>query len=154
MVNLWNNGVGNLSHVVGSGVDHKASRQQLVDAFAALLVKFLLTPDEHPTLTRFCTFQNIIDAMLTMELIGMPQVVFRLARIRPREENQRQLKNVSDFFRQEEAKQLVRRASLVLQLTGGLEASTASNPDEGQPPPILHFATGDAHSNLQFRLRL
>ena len=57
MVALWNNGVDNLSHMLAVGADLVASRQALVDQFAAFIVEHLLTPDEKPTLTRFFTFR-------------------------------------------------------------------------------------------------
>jgi hypothetical protein len=136
------------------GADPVASRPELVQRFTAFLVKFLLTPDEHPTLTRFFSFRKLIDAMLTMDLIGMPRnKVFMLSKIKPREENQKRLKNVHKFFCNPEAKQVLRRASLVLQLTGGLEALTASKPKEGQPPPIVSFAKGVAHDLVAKRLK-
>ena len=55
MVTLWNVdvGAGNLSHRLAPGADGLASRPALVNKFTAFIVKHLLTPDEHPTLSRF-----------------------------------------------------------------------------------------------------
>ena len=155
MVALWNNGVGNLSHMLPIGADPVASRPELVRQFTAFLVESLLTPDEHPTLTRFFSYRVIIDAMLTMDLIGMPLEVFKLNKIKPREENQKRLKSVRNFFSDPEAKQVLRRASLVLQLTGGLEAFTAAKPkQEGEgPPPVVAFLKGEAHALVEERLQ-
>ena len=149
MVYLWNNGVDTLSHVDAD----PASRPGLVKEFSTFMVKFLLTPDEHPTLTRFFTFRIIIDAMLTMSLIGMPLQVFKLLKIKPHEANQKRLKKVQAFFSLPGSKQLLRRASLVLQLTGGLEELTASKAEEGKPPPIVQFANGACHHLVSDRLQ-
>jgi hypothetical protein len=144
MVDLWSNGVDNLS---------VASRPELVQRVVTFLVKCLLTPDEHPTLTRFFSFRRLIDAMLTMDLLGLPLNVFKLTKVKPREENQQRLKIVRDFFSDPEASQVLRRAALVFQLTGGLEAFTAAKPKEGQPPPVVAFAKGEAQNIVEQRLR-
>ena len=97
MVPLWNNGVGKLSHVVASGANPAGSRPKLVEQFTEFIVKRLLAPDEHPTLSRFFTFRKCIDAMLTMMLISLPFAVFKLEKIKPHEENQKRLKKVQEF---------------------------------------------------------
>ena len=78
MVALWHVGVGTLSHRLAPGAAALSSRPASVNRFSSFTVKFLLTPDEHPTLTRLCTFTKIIDAMLTMYIIGLPQNVLKL----------------------------------------------------------------------------
>ena len=152
MVALWNVGASDLSHMLSPGADAFTSRPALVNQFTTFIVKFLLTPDEHPTLTRFFTFRKVIDAMLTMDLIGLPQNMLKLENIKPQEENQKRLKLVVRFFSMPEAKQALRRASLVLQLTGGLEAMASSKVKEGQPPKIVSFVKGEAHAMIANRL--
>ena len=88
MVALWNVCAESLSHRLAPGADAFASRPALVNQFTSFIIKFLLTPEEHPTLTRFFTFRKVIDAMLTMDLIGLPQVPLKLEKIKPQEENQ------------------------------------------------------------------
>ena len=78
MVALWNVGANTLAHRLVSGADALSSRPSLVNRFSSFTVKFLLTPDEHPTLTRFFSFKKVIDAMLTMDIIGLTQKVFKL----------------------------------------------------------------------------
>ena len=131
MVELWNNGAGHLSHKLPPDVEASASRSILVSRFTTFIVKYLLTPDEHPTLTRFFTFRKVIDAMLTMDIIGLPQSLLKLGQIQPQEDNKKRLKLVARFLEKPEGKQALRRASLVLQLTGGLEAITAAKPKRG-----------------------
>ena len=119
MVELWNNGAGHLSHKLPPDVEASASRSRLVSRFTTFIVKYLLTPDEHPTLTRFFTFRKVIDAMLTMDIIaGLPQNLLKLVKIKPREENQKRQKKVVGFFSNPTARQALRRSSLVPQLTG------------------------------------
>ena len=152
MVALWNVGASDLSHRLSPGADAFTSRPALVIQFTTFIVKVLMTPDEHPTLTRFFTFRKVIDAMLTMDLIGLPQNMLKLEKIKPQEENQKRLKLVVRFFSRPEAKQALRRASLVLQLTGGLEAMVSSKVKEGQPPKIVSFVKGEAHAMIADRL--
>ena len=118
MVELWNIGAGHLSHKLAPDVEASASRSTLVNRFTTFIVEYLLTPDEHPTLTRFFTFRKVIDAMLTMDIIGLPQHLLKSGKIKPQEENQKRLKLVGKFFERPEAKQALRRASLVFQFTG------------------------------------
>ena len=145
MVTFW--------HMVAVGADPVASRSELEKELTAFIVKFLLTPDEHPTLSRFFTFRKVIDAMLCMDLIGLPLEVFKLDKIKPQEENQKRLKKVAQFFSNPAARQSLRRASLVLQLTGGLEALTAAEAKEGKPPQVVTFVNGYAHDLVEKRLR-
>ena len=153
MVELWNIGAGHLSHKLAPGVEASASRSTLVNRFTTFIVKYLLTPDEHPTLTRFFTFRKVIDAMLTMDIIGLPRNLLKLGKIKPQQENQKRLKLVVRFFDRPEGKQALRRASLVLQLTGGLEAMTASNDKEGAPPKIVAMVKGEARKLIVYRLQ-
>ena len=154
MVELWNNGAGHLSHKLPPDVEASASRSILVSRFTTFIVKYLLTPDEHPTLTRFFTFRKVIDAMLTMDIIGLPQKLLKLGQIQPQEDNKKRLKLVARFFEKAEGKQALRRASLVLQLTGGLEAMTAAKPKEGAQPKIVDIVKGAAHNLVVKRLQL
>ena len=156
MQDLWNVGANDLVHRLASGsdADALASRPALVNRFANFIVKRLLTPDEHPTITRFFTFRQVIDAMLTMDIIGLPQHLLKLSTMKPQEENQKRLKLLQGFFSSPEAKQALRRASLVLQLTGGVEAlSSAKVKEAGDPPRIVSFVRGEAHKLVDHRLR-
>ena len=153
MVELWNNGAGHLSHKLPPDVKASASRSRLVSRFTTFIVKYLLTPDEHPTLTRFFTFRKVIDAMLTMDIIGLPQSLLKLGKVNPQEDNKKRLKLVVRFFEKAEGKQALRRASLVLQLTGGLEAMTASKDKEGAQPKIVGMVKGEAHNLVVKRLQ-
>ena len=91
--------------------------------------------------------------MLAMHLIGVPKNVFRLRSTRPREENTKRLSFVQKFFADPEAAQALRRSSLVLQLSGGVEALTASIPREGEEPVIVALVKGAAHDIVNSRLR-
>ena len=57
------------------------------------------------------------------------------------------------FFFRPAAKQALRRASLILQRTGGLEAMASSTNKEGEPPQIVSFVKGDGHTLVMHRLR-
>ena len=61
------------------------------------IVKRLMLVDSSPTLSRFFTFRNCTDALLTMLLIGMPPQAFKLHRTKPKEQNQKRLVNVLAF---------------------------------------------------------
>ena len=153
MLALWNVSASSLTHRLPPGARATDSRSALEDRFTAFIVKRLLMPDEHPTLTRFFTFRGVIDKMLTMDIIGLPEGLLTLQKIKPKEENQKRLKKVRSFFAKPAAKQALRRASLVLQLTGGLEALTASETREGQFPKIVDLVNGAGHDIVKRRLR-
>ena len=91
--------------------------------------------------------------MLTMHLIGMPPNVFRLMSTKPREENKKRLNLVQGFFSHLEAPQELRRASLVLQLTGGVAALTAKHATSTGEPVMVSLVKGAAQDIVVTRLR-
>ena len=95
--------------------------------------------------------------MLAMHPIGMPPNVFRLMSTKPREENNKRLNLAQGFFSHREAPQELRRASLVLQLTGGIEALTAARRTKlehgGDDPVIVSLVKGRAQDIVVARLR-
>jgi hypothetical protein len=153
MVALWNFDVGQLVHVATAGVDVDVERARLVGRFVKFLIENLLKVDSHPTLSRFFTFRDCIDQMLTMHLVGMPKHAFRVRSIKPREKAQKRLVNVLAFFKHPQAPQALRRASLVLQLTGGVEALTSSKVERGARPVMVKLCNGDVHDLVATRLQ-
>ena len=155
MVELFNNGVGGgrLSHKVPSDADPDALRPELVGRFGSFMKKECMIVDEHPTITRFFTFRKCTDKMLTMDIIGMPPHVILLHKVRPREDNSKRIKVVTKFFTDPEAKQVMRRTCLNFQLTGGLEALSATNPKQGETPPVVKFSRGEGHMLVSNRLQ-
>ena len=118
MVALWNNGLHRLSHVVRIGEDPVVERPRLVREFVQFIVQHLLYVDSAPTLSRFFTCRDCIDRMLGMHLIGMARHAFQVRKIKPRQENQKRLSNVLNFFKHDDAGQTLRRCNLKFQLTG------------------------------------
>ena len=107
-------------------------------------------------MTRFFTFRENINRMFTMHLIGMPPNVFRLMSTKPREENKKRLNLVQSFFSHQEAPQVLRRASLVMQLIGGVEALTArrrTTTAHGDEPVLGALVKGAALDIVVTRLR-
>ncbi|CAK0870746.1 unnamed protein product [Prorocentrum cordatum] len=125
MLALWNCGTWRLVHAVAPGVDDVAARPGLLRRFVDFLVRTLLRPESHPTLTRFFTFRGVVDQMLTMHFVDMPKNAFVL----------------------------LRRASMVLQLTGGVEALTCAEPKPGALPTVVVLAKGAAHEVVNERLQ-
>jgi hypothetical protein len=77
--------------------------------------------DESPTLSRFFTFRGCCDKMNTMELLGLPQAfVVRGVHVRP--EGQTRLRRIRAFFDRPSGVQALKRACLVLHITGAAEA--------------------------------
>ena len=72
---------------------------------------------------------------------------------KPREENKKRLSLVQGFFSHPEAPQVLRRASLVLQLSGGVEALTATRPRPGEEPVTASLVKGAAQDIVVTRLR-
>ena len=151
MVALWNNGLHRLCHLVRDGLDPLEERPRVVAMFVQWIVKHLLHVDSSPTLTRFFTFRNCTDRMLTMELIGMPP--FKVRSVKPRKQNQKRLRNVNKCFNHSEAPQMLRRTSLCFQLTGGVEAMVSEVPAPGKPPPLVRLCNNEATKLVEARLR-
>ena len=104
-------------------------------------------------MTRFFTFRGVLDRMFTMHLIDMPPNVLCLLSTKPREENKKRVALVQGFFSHPEAPQVLRRSSLVLQLTGGVEALTATKPLAGEDPVIVCMVKGAAQGVVGTRLQ-
>ena len=104
-------------------------------------------------MTRFFTFRGNVDRVLSMHLIRMPPNVFRLTTTKPQEQNRQRLSLVQGFFSHVEAPQELRRASLVLQMTGGVEALTARKPRSGEEPVMVSLVKGAAQNIGVTRLR-
>jgi len=150
---LWNFQLNTLKHVIIAGQNIVAVRFDMVLRFTNFIVTKLLTPDSHPTLTRFFTFRGCIDRMLSMHLLDIPKHVLVLEKTKPRELNRKRLQAVHSFFSHPEAGQELRRASMVLQLTGGVEAVTARVPKAGELPVLVSLAQGSAHKVVSERLQ-
>ena len=75
--------------------------------------------------------------MLIMQLVDMPANALRVNGISPREENKKRLLKVHAFVEHAEARQPLRRLSLVFQLTGGVEALVSRLPRDNEPPPLI-----------------
>ncbi len=131
MMLLWNNGLDCMSHVVGVGVDPTGERPVLVARFSRLIIRMLLHVDSHPTVTRFFTFRGVLDRMITMHLIDMPPNVLCLLSTKPREESKKRVALAQGFFSHPEAPHVLRKSALAVQLTGGVEALTATTPRAG-----------------------
>ena len=71
MLALWNNGIEKLSHVVRACEDPVEQRPRLVREFVQWIVTQLMHVDSCPTLSRFFTYRDCQDRMLTMKMIGM-----------------------------------------------------------------------------------
>jgi len=145
-------GTGKLQMVMKDGEDMAAARERLENECSAFLVKRLLHVDSHPTLTRFFTYRGCVDRMLTMALLNLPQKGL-VVQSSARELTQNRLKKVKQFFGKPAACQALRRASLVLQLTAGIETFMSAKPKEGEPPVVVALQQGKAHEILDLRLQ-
>ena len=84
MLALWNNGCNRrLCLVLPANQDPDAERPRVVLMFVKWLAKHLLHVDSSPTLSRFFTFRDCADRMLTMVLLGVPSHAFRLRKVKP-----------------------------------------------------------------------
>ena len=78
--------------------------------------------------------------MTTMDLLKFPLQGFQV-KATARERTQARIEKVRTFFGKPLASQVLRRASLVLQLTSAVEAylSKEPNPDKGEPPKLVEL---------------
>ena len=154
LLELWNNGLGNLSHVIGADRDKDEEKPRMVAKFVRWLTEHLMKVDAKPVLSRFFTFRQCIEAMLAMSLLGFSQHAFQLRKVKPRAENKKRLDLVQKFFRHTEAVQLLKRSCLTFQLTGGLEAILSELPTEGRIPPVVRLCKGEATELVNVRIRM
>ena len=92
--------------------------------------------------------------MLTMHLVGMAGDVFRVHSAKPREENSKRIALVCGFFSHPEAAQVLRRSSLVLQLSSAVEAVTATTRCRAEEEPVMvKLVKGGAQDVVVSRLR-
>ena len=87
-----------------------------------------------------------------MDLLRMPRAALAV-KSSAREITQKRLKNVHSFFKKWSASQALRRASLILQLTGGVEGFVSAEPKEGAPPTVAAILQGQAHAIVNERLQ-
>lgn len=109
--------------------------------------------DSRPTVTRFFTSRGNLDRMINVHLIVMPPIVFRVVSTKPREGDKGRPSLVQGFLSHPEAPQVLRRASLVLQLSGGVEALAATKPLPGEEPVAVSLVEGAAQAIVVTRLR-
>ena len=74
-----------------------ATRAIVASEMFTFAVTKLLRNDEHPTLSRFFTFREVIDIMLCMHLLAMPQAAFVVSGVAPRMEDQQRFKKNAVF---------------------------------------------------------
>ena len=98
MLALWNDGIDRLSHVVRAGEDPVEQRPRLVREFVQWIVTQLMHVDSCPTLSRFFTYRDCQDRMLTMKMIGMVKHTLRVRKTKPRKDNQKRINSVLNFF--------------------------------------------------------
>ena len=113
LLQLWNHGLGSMSHVVAHDEEPDSVRAQLIDGFVHFIVKTLL-----PVITRLLTYREAMDGVFAMHALNLPSHIFKLQSSQPRQKNQKRLTNVLQFFGHPEAAQELRRTSLALQSTG------------------------------------
>jgi len=68
-------------------------------------------------------------------------------------QNQLRLKKVLRFFANRDCDQALRRSSLVLQLTGGVEAFMSKGEKDGEEPKVVSLVRGVVHLEVLRRLR-
>ena len=127
-------------------------RVVVVHRWATFLVKHLLTPDDHPTLTRFMTFRGCIDRMLLMLFLDFPKQCLSLPDQTLRVLNVKRLRKVQKFFKDHAGLQALRRASLAFQLTGGVEGFMARK-SRGDVPAVVALVKGEVHQIVIQRLQ-
>jgi len=137
-------------HAVTAGIT-AGNRQPVADAFVLFVVN-LLKSDDKPTLNRFFTYRVCIDGMLTMKLIALPQAAFEVQGVRMRTKGQTRLKKVRAFFEDPNADQALRRSSLVLQLTGTVEAEMSKNLTGDEVPTAVRLVRRELHNLVELRL--
>jgi hypothetical protein len=155
LLELWTNSTpdGKLQTSLREGEDMAAGRERIHSEWVRFILTNLLQVDGHPTLSRFFTFRGCVDRMLTLALLEFPATGGLNLKPSAREDSQKRVKRVRHFFTKSAAGQALRRASLVLQLTSGVEGFMSAKPKEGSPPTVVAIQQGRAHDILNLRLQ-
>ena len=127
---VWNNGIDIMEQVVAEDQDPDSVRGEIVGKLTAVLARFLLHVDEHPTLTRVWTFLHAAGRILAMDVLKCASAVLRAKSTKPQALGQSRLRRVEFFFKSPDASQVLRRAFLVglMHLDPTLEVGPAIGP--------------------------
>lgn len=157
MLALWNDGIDRLSHVVRASEDQMEQRPRLVRECVQCIVTQLMHMDSCPTLSRFFTYRDCQDRMLTMKMIGMVKHTLRVRKTKPRKDNQKRINNVLNFLGHDESYQTLATGCMTFQLTSGVETMVSEVPkdrhDRYEPPPIVRLCNDAAVDIVHARLR-
>ena len=89
--------------------------------------------------------------MTLMTLLDF-QDALQIRNVKLREQNAKRMKRIRKFFKDEEGRQALRRASLCLQVTGQVEKFMAAK-TRSDTPPVVGLAKGDVHAVVEERMR-
>ena len=91
--------------------------------------------------------------MLTLYLLQFPATGGLRTKPSAREVAQKRITRIQKFFRKSASGQALRRDSLVLQLTSGVEAFMSANPKDGEIPTLVALQQQKGHDILNKRLQ-
>ena len=91
--------------------------------------------------------------MLTLSVLQFPATGGLRTKQSAREVAQKRITRIQKFFCKSAAGQALRRDSLVLQLTSGVEAFMSTIPKDGEIPTLVALQHGKAHDILNKRLQ-
>ena len=91
--------------------------------------------------------------MLTLYLLQFPATGVLRTKPSARELALKRITRIQKFFRKSASGQALRRDSLVLQLTSGVEAFMSAIPKDGEIPTLVALQQGKAHEILNKRLQ-
>ena len=152
-----NNGLA-LEHVVQGheearfAADPDGFRAELVGAVVELLRNIFLKVDDHPTLSRFFTFEQCVQAMLLLALLDAAVHIFVLLTTQPRQENRNRLSKVLSWFAAPGAVQYLKRTCLGFEIVGPVMALASRKNKPGDVPVLVRLAQGRAHEKAQSQL--
>ena len=99
------------------------------------------------------SFRAVVDRMLTLYLLKFPATGGLRTKPSAREVAQKRITRIQKFFCKSAVGQALRRDSLVLQLTSGVEAFMSTIPKDGEIPTLVALQQGKAHDILNKRLQ-
>ena len=151
LVELWHSSsiAEKLQTVAKDGQNH----EEIKNAWIRFLLIYVLLVDNNPTLSRFFSFRGSFDRMLTMALLNFPATGGLSTKPSAREVGQKRVRRVRHWFSKPAAGQVLRRGSLVLQLTSVMEAFMSKNPNETEVPILVAIQQGKADNLLNDKLQ-
>lgn len=108
-----------------------------------LLFRLCLHTENKPVITRFWVFADCCAAILRAQMLGLPETIFTIDTVLPRERQQKRLSLWKAFYSDAALQADMKRACLCLSLTNIVVNLTAKKNKQEHVPTLIRIAQGE-----------